>query len=130
MAKPFLDWLPDGPGVLPHDPTSWSAGRTAPCGSGLRRGEAPQDEVSARARRARAMRRTVAFVAALAVTVVACGSEAGSSSAGSRAKTIATGLHVPWGIAFLPDGDALVSRADDRAHPAHPARRRRAADGR
>lgn len=29
------------------------------------------------------------------------------------ASTIATGLNVPWGIAFLPGGDALVSQRDD-----------------
>jgi glucose/arabinose dehydrogenase len=42
--------------------------------------------------------------------VVACGSgEARENAGSSAAHTIVTGLHVPWGIAFLPGGDALVS---------------------
>jgi glucose/arabinose dehydrogenase len=47
----------------------------------------------------------------LAVALLAaCGSGQARQPAGaSAASTIATGLQVPWGIAFLPGGDALVS---------------------
>src|SRR4051812_48429258 len=53
------------------------------------------------------MRRATVLLLAAVVALFGCGSEPEVSSAAHR--TIATGLHVPWGIAFLPDGDALVS---------------------
>jgi glucose/arabinose dehydrogenase len=79
------------------------------------------------------MRRWTGIAIAAAVVLAACGGEdAGSMTAstgvstrtaataptagggatrraGVAEKTIATGLDVPWGIAFLPDRDALVS---------------------
>src|SRR3954447_1821988 len=55
----------------------------------------------------RRMRRATVVLLAAVVALFGCGSEPEVSSAAHR--TIVTGLHVPWGIAFLPGGDALVA---------------------
>jgi glucose/arabinose dehydrogenase len=55
----------------------------------------------------RRMRRLAVLLLAAAMALLGCGSEPDVSSAAHR--TIATGLHVPWGIGFLPGGDALVT---------------------
>src|SRR6201991_1007107 len=48
-------------------------------------------------------------IAAFALTASATALTAIAAAQEPTTNTIATGLHVPWGIAFLPDRSALVS---------------------
>lgn len=56
-------------------------------------------------------RRTVLGAGLAGAGVLAGGLASGSTAAAAprRGKTLASGLSIPWGIAFLPNGNALVS---------------------
>jgi glucose/arabinose dehydrogenase len=57
--------------------------------------------------RLRRVRRLTIPLLAAAVALLGCGA-AEPDSSNAKVRTIARGLHVPWGVAFLPNGDALV----------------------
>ena len=57
-------------------------------------------------------RRGAAVLGVIVVGAMGCGGEGPERSAQRPTGTIAAGLHVPWGVAFLPGGDALVAERD------------------
>ena len=48
------------------------------------------------------------------LAVAACGPAAGHAGSSASVSTVATGLDVPWEIAFLPGGDALITERPGR----------------
>lgn len=62
----------------------------------------------------RPLKQITALVMALTVTCALADGRYSSSQADFRLETIATGLEHPWALAFLPDGDTLVTERAGR----------------